>query len=292
MKEFSGAPNVKKHANFRGLQKEGKTRIPILPGSGGSKSRLAKGPRVRTQLLKKMHAVVVWMNHISKSKNRKHRSSGPFWKLTCRKKFVVVVQCTFPTQREHTPQCRTISGSLRCFSKWKCRSIFAKLLWWGWHVEKTHAFVEQNTFRIQNLKISKVPILDVQTLRFYHSLNNIRRHSTTGKQYCTTPHQTLQSTTLHCITFHTLHCTNFRYTSPRYKPTPHFITTTTTTTFPYTLLYCTKLHFIPGPFTTLKTLPSTKAPSTTGQKIMPRCTPLHHNYMFNYITRPHNTTFH
>ena len=97
------------------------------------------GPWVRSQLLKNACCCGVNEPHFQ-VKNRKQRSSGPFWKLTCRKKIVVVVQCTFPTQREHTPQCRTISGSLRCyknkrrclakhFSKWKCRPLFAKLLW-------------------------------------------------------------------------------------------------------------------------------------------------------------------
>ena len=131
-----------------------------------------------------------------------------------------------------------------------------------------------------NLKTSKVPILEVQMLRFYHSLNIFLRHPTTRKQYCTTPHPTLQSHRLHCTTFHTLHCTTFRYTSR------HEITTTPTTTFVYTLLYCTKLHYIPGPVTTLENCLPLDHLLPQVKKITPRYTPLYHNYIFDSTITP------
>ena len=45
------------------------------------------------------------------------------------RKKTVVVQSTFPTQREHhTPQCRTISGSLRCYkNKRRCLASLMRL---------------------------------------------------------------------------------------------------------------------------------------------------------------------
>ena len=153
-----------------------------------------------------------------------------------------------------------------------------------------------------NLKTNKVPILEVQMLRFYHSLNNFLRHPTTRKQYCTTPHPTLQSHRLHCTTFHTLHCTTFRYTSR------HEITTTLTTTFVYTLLYCTKLHYIPGPVTALENclpldhlLPQVKKLRhatlhyTTITYSIPQLRPLHDissNRTNLHKTKLHSITFH
>ena len=109
--------------------------FPMICGSGGSKSRLAKaaGAEPAGQMRhEKVHAVVARSTFPSQN-GQNTRGSDHFWKLRCRKK------CT-PLWREahlevkmyKTPQPRTTFGS--------------------WDVEKVHAVVARSTFPSQNVQ--------------------------------------------------------------------------------------------------------------------------------------------
>ena len=209
-------------------EKVGKSRNTVFPmiwGSGGSKSRLAKaaGAEPAGQMRdEKLHAVVArstfrsqnvqdtsapdhfWKlrcrksarrcgaKHISKSKCTKHLSVGPLLEVEMSKKCTPLwCEAHFKVKMYKTPKCRTTFGS--------------------WDVEKVHAVVARSTFRSQNVKKHQGsgPLLEVQ--------------------------MSLHFASLHYTTFHytTLHYTTLHYT------TLHNITTTTTQ------LNSTTLHYIP-----------------------------------------------
>ena len=117
--------------------------FPMICGSGGWKSRLAKAagaawcgaiwPDERWKTTRRCGA-----KHRSKSKCTKHLSFGallevemskkctPFWREVSKS------ECT-----KHINQCRTTFGS--------------------WHVEKMHGVVARSTFAIQNVQNTSVP---------------------------------------------------------------------------------------------------------------------------------------
>ena len=116
-------------------EKVGKSRntvfFPMIWGSGGSKSRLAKaaGAEPSGQMRdEKLHAVVAWSTFRSQNVQ-----STPFfdhfWKLRCRKTYAVVARSTFQSQNAQSTPCPEHFGS--------------------WHVETVHAVVAQSKFRSQ-----------------------------------------------------------------------------------------------------------------------------------------------
>ena len=150
-------------------EKVGKSRntvFPMICGSGGSKSRLAKAvsaePAGQTRD-EKLHAVVArsrfpsqnvqntpWSEHfwkyrcqksarrcgakhISKSKCTKHTRSGPLLEVVMSKKCTPLWrEAHFQVKMYKTPQLRTTFGS--------------------WDVEKVHAVVARSTFPSQNVQ--------------------------------------------------------------------------------------------------------------------------------------------
>ena len=108
--------------------------FPMICGSGGSKSRLAKaaGAEPAGQMRdEKLHAVVAlsrfWSQNVQNTPVSDH-----FWKLRCRKSaHAVVARSTFPSQNVQNTPCSDHFWKLRCrksarrcgakhISKWKC----------------------------------------------------------------------------------------------------------------------------------------------------------------------------
>ena len=109
--------------------------FPMICGSGGSKSRLAKAARCgaiwpdeRWKIAGRCGA-----KHISKSKRTKHTSSGPLLKVEMSKK------CT-PLRREAHSEVKT-------YKTHQLRTTFG-----SWDVEKVHAVVARSTFGSQSAK--------------------------------------------------------------------------------------------------------------------------------------------
>ena len=109
--------------------------FPMVCGSGGSKSRLAKaaGAEPAGQMRhEKVHAVC-GAKHISKSKCTKHLSLGPLLEVAMWKKCTPLWrEAHFDVKMYKTPQPRTTFGSC--------------------DVEKVHAVVARSTFRSQNVQ--------------------------------------------------------------------------------------------------------------------------------------------
>ena len=116
--------------------------FPMICGSAGSKSRLAKaaGAEPSGQMRdEKLHAVVArstfWSQNVQSTPFSDH-----FWKLRdVEKVHAVVARSTFVTE---TPHVRTTFGS--------------------WDVEKVHAVVARSTFPSQNVKNTRVLSLKLE----------------------------------------------------------------------------------------------------------------------------------
>ena len=87
--------------------------FPMICGSGGSKSRLAKaaGAEPSGQMRdEKLHAVVA--RSTCRSQNvQSTQFSENFWKLRCRKSVRRQSEANFQVKRYKAPQCRTAFGS-------------------------------------------------------------------------------------------------------------------------------------------------------------------------------------
>ena len=109
--------------------------FPMIWGSGGSKSRLAKaaGAEPAGQMIKGKVARRCGAKHISKSKCTKqtHHGRSTFGSCNVEKVHAVVARSTFPSQNVQN-HCRTTFGS--------------------WDVEKVHAVVARSTFPSQNVQ--------------------------------------------------------------------------------------------------------------------------------------------
>ena len=116
--------------------------FPMICGSGGSKSRLAKaaGAEPSGQMRdEKVHAVVArrCAKHISKSKCAKHTRSAPLLEVEMSKKCTLLWrEAHFEVKMHKTHQCRTTFGS--------------------WDVEKVHVVVARSTCRSQNAQNTPV----------------------------------------------------------------------------------------------------------------------------------------
>ena len=280
--------------------------FPMICGSGGSKSRLAKaaGAEKSGEMRdEKLHAVVA-RSRFRSEKVQNTSAPDHFWKLRCWKsarrcgaKHISKSKCT---KHIKTPQCRTTFGSC--------------------DVGKVHAVVARSTFPSQNVQNTTCSrhfgrfrcgfaSLHYTTLHYttlhYTTLHYITLHYTPqhyNYNYTTTLHYTpLHSTTLNYTTLHstTLHYTTLPSTTLHYitlhYTTLHY-TTTTTTQLHSTTLHYTKLHYTTWHYTTLHytTLHYTTLPSTTPHYITLHYTPLHYNYNYNcnYTTTLHYTTLH
>ena len=122
--------------------------FPMICGSGGSKSRLAKaaGAEPAGQMRhEKVHAVVARSTFPSQN-GQNTRGADHFWKVRCRKRVeekvhAVVARSTFPSQNvQNTP----FSDH---FWKVRCRKRVE---------EKVHAVVARSTFRSQKCKKLRV----------------------------------------------------------------------------------------------------------------------------------------
>ena len=145
-------------------EKIGKSRFtvffPMICGSGGSKSRLAKaaGAEPAGQMREeKLHAVVARSTFPSE-KWQNTRGSDHFWKLSCRKsarrcgaKHISKSKCTkhtnvgplleVPMSKKCSPLWREAHFEVKMYKTPQPRTTFG-----SWDVEKVHAVVARSTF--------------------------------------------------------------------------------------------------------------------------------------------------
>ena len=140
--------------------------FPMIWGSGGSKSRLAKaaGAEPAGQMRhEKVHAVVARSTFPSQN-GQNTRGADHFWKLRCRKsarrcgaKHIWKAKCTKHTilgallevemSKKCTPLWREAHFEVKSVKNWRSRTTFG-----GSDVEKVHAVVARSTFRSQKCK--------------------------------------------------------------------------------------------------------------------------------------------
>ena len=243
--------------------------FPMIWGSGGSKSRLAKaaGAEPAGQMRdENLHAVVARSTFpIQNVQNT--RGSDHFWKLRCRKsarrcgaKHISKSKCTKHTilgrllevemSKKCTPLWREAHFQVKSVKNWRSRTTFG-----GSDVEKVHAVAAGSSFPSQNVKKHQGlgPLLEVQmSLRFaslhYTTLHFTTLHYTT--LHYTTFHNTTTTTTqLHNYTtqlhnYIALHSTTLNYT-PLHSTTLNY-TTVHYNTLHYTTLHYTTLHYTPA----------------------------------------------
>ena len=290
--------------------------FPMIWGSGGSKSRLAKaaGAEPAGQMRdEKLHAVVArstfrsqnvqntpcsdhfwklrcWKiarrcgaKHISKSKCTKHTMLGPFLEVEMSKKCTPLwCEAHFEVKMYKTHHCRTAFGS--------------------WDVEKVHAVVVRSTFRSQN--VQSTPRSDhfwTFRCRFAWQAQGIVHLSKVTKTwgFCsifnynhhyTTLHPNTLQLHLHYIPLHyTLHYTPLHNTTLNYTQL-HSITLNYTTLH-YTTIHYTTLHSLHYTILHHTTFHYTTLHYTTLQ--LHNYTPLHSttlNYTTLYYTTVHYTT--
>ena len=139
--------------------------FPMIWGSGGSKSRLAKaaGAEPAGQMRdEKLHAVVAQSTFPSQNV-QSTPGADHFWQLRCRKsarrcgaKHISKSKCTKHTM---VGPLLEVEMSKKCTPLWREAhfqvKMFKTLAVWttfgGWDVEKVHAVVARSTFRSQNV---------------------------------------------------------------------------------------------------------------------------------------------
>ena len=144
--------------------------FPMICGSGGSKSRLAKaaGAEPAGQMRhEKVHAVVARSTFPSQN-GQNTRGADHFWKLRCRKsarrcgaKHILKSKCTkhtnvgplleVPMSKKCTPLWREAHFEVKMYKTLHVRATFG-----GSDVEKVHAVVARSTFRSQKCKKLRV----------------------------------------------------------------------------------------------------------------------------------------
>ena len=155
-------------------EKVGKLRNTVFPmvwGSGGSKSRLAKaaGAEPASQMRDdKLHAVVARSTFPSE-KVQNTWVSEHFWKLRCRKsarrcgaKHISKSKCTKHTMvgplvevemsKKCTPLWREAHFQVKMYKTHHVRTTFG-----SWDVAKVHAVVARSTFRSENVQNTPAP---------------------------------------------------------------------------------------------------------------------------------------
>ena len=240
--------------------------FPMIWGSGGSKSRLAKaaGAEPAGQMRdEKLHAVVA--RSTFRSQNVQNTSASPhFWKLRCQKsarrsgaKHISKSICT-----KHTilGPLLEVEISKKCTPLWREAHFEVKM-------HKTHhsrttfggSDVASRGRRKGLCTLSKVRktwgFCNVSTTtdnHHYTTLHSNTLHHTTNT---TTTTPSLHSTTLHYTTLHCtlLHCTALHYTTLHSTTLTTTTTTTTATTTTILHLHYAALHYTN--YTTLRYTP-------------------------------------
>ena len=140
--------------------------FPMICGSGGSKSRLAKaaGAEPCGQMRDEKLHVVVARNTFPSKNVQNTRGADHFWQLRCRKrarrcgaKHISKSKCTkhlsvgwlleVEMSKKCTPLWREAHFEVKMYKTPQCRTTFG-----SWDVEKVHAVVARSTFRSQNVK--------------------------------------------------------------------------------------------------------------------------------------------
>ena len=270
----------KEDANARKGRKVAKHCVfPMIRGSGGSKSRLAKaaGAELAGQMREEKIARRCGAKHISKSKCTKHTIVGPLLEIVMSKKctplwrearfevkmyktpqlratfgswnveklHAVVARSTFPSQNAQKTPCSDHFWSFRCrkkthFEVKMYKTHHARTTFGASDVEKVHAVVARSTFPSQNVQNTTC------SRHFWRfRCRFASRHYTTGHN------TTLRSSTLHYTTLHytTLHYTTLHYTTLQLQL--HNYTPLHSTTLNYTTLHYITLHYTPLHYSTL-----------------------------------------
>ena len=165
--------------------------FPMICGSGGSKSRLAKaaGAEPAGQMRdEKVHAVVARSTFPSQNVQNTPMSDH-FWKFRCRKsarrcgaKHISNSKCTKHTRfgpllevemsKKCTPLWREAHFQVKSVKNWRSRTTFG-----SWDVEKVHAVVARSTFPSQN--VQNTPCSDhFLTLRCRKSVEKVSKKCT------------------------------------------------------------------------------------------------------------------
>ena len=244
--------------------------FPMICGSGGSKSRLAKAagaePSGQTRD-EKLHAVVARSTFPSQNVQNTP-CSDHFWKLRCQKsarrcgaKHISKSKCTKHTilgpllevemSKKCTPLWREAHFEVKMYKTPHVRATFG-----GSDVEKVHAVVAQSTFWSQNVQNTTC------SRHFWRFRCRKSAHrcggSTFRSQHVKTTRgldhfwrfrcrfASLNYTTLH---YTTLHSTTLHYITPHY--TPQHYNYNYTTTLHYTPLHYSTLHYTTLHYTTL-----------------------------------------
>ena len=273
-------------------EKVGKSRntvfFPIIWGSGGSKSRLAKaaGAEPAGQMRdEKLHAVVAGSTCPSQNVQNTP-GSDHFWKLRCRKsarrcgaKHISKSKCT---KHHMFAPLLEVQMSKKCTPLWREAHFEVKMLkapgvrtnFGGSDVASLHyTTLHYTTLHYTTLHYTALPSTTLHYITLHSTTLQLQLHNYTPLQYTplhsiTLHYTTLPYTTLHYITLHylPLHFTTLHYT------TLHYTTTTTTTTQLHsTRRNYTTLHYIPLHSTTLHynytTLPYTEWHCTTDRQV-------------------------
>ena len=147
--------------------------FPMICGSGGSKSRLAKAAGADPAGQMRDEKVQLWREaHFQVKMYKAHRHtnvSDHFWKLRCRKsarrcgaKHILKSKCTKHTNlgpllevemsKKCTPLWREAHFQLKMYKTHQPRTTFG-----SWDVEKVHAVVARSTFASQNVQNTPAP---------------------------------------------------------------------------------------------------------------------------------------
>ena len=288
-------------------EKVGKSRntvfFPMICGSGGSKSRLAKAAGAEPaghRSDEKLHAVVARSTFPSQNVQNTPFSDH-FWKLRCQKS---ARRCG----AKHISKSKVlktgglgplleVAMSKKCTPLWReahfqvkmYKTLHVRATFGGSDVEKVHAVVARSTFRSEN----------VQNTRGSDHFWRFRCRFAASLHYTTLRYITPHSTIRHYITLHyTPQHYNYNYTTRLHSTTVNFTTLHYTTLRSITLHYI-KLHYTPLHYITLHyiTLHSTTLHSTTLQLQLRlhNYTPLHEitlHYTTLHYTTLHSTTLH
>ena len=215
--------------------------LPMICGSGGSKSRLAKaaGAEPAGQMRdEKLHAVVARSTFPSQNVQNTP-CSDHFWKLRCQKS---ARRCG----AKHISKSKVlktgglgplleVAMSKKCTPLWReahfevkmYKTHHARTTFGGSDVEKVHAVVVRSPFRSEN----------VQNTRGSVHFWRFRCRFAASLHYTTLRYITPHSTILHYITLHYTQHYNYNYTTRLHSTTLRY------TKFHYTTLHYTTLHY-------------------------------------------------
>ena len=205
-----------------GARKDRKVAIhcvfPMICGSGGSKSRLAKtaGAEPSGQMSdEKLHAVSA--KDMSTSKCTKHLSFGALLEVAMSKKCTPLSRSTFPSQNIKNTTCLDHFWTFRCRSAWQAQGI-------------AHPVKSEPT-----LTTTTITTTTTTTTTLHNTILHKLHYATLITVHYTTPHYTrLHYTTLHYITLHSLHHHKCNCNCTTQQLQLHYTTATTTAALHHT----------------------------------------------------------